>query len=399
MTPFSEVLEAFRNGRMVLMLDDELRENEGDLVIATEKVTPEQVAFMMSEGRGLICLTLGTDAAERLNLQLQTASNSSLFQTPFAVSVDHRDVGADGVTARSRVHTMRRIIDRESHSDEFISPGHVFPLIASPAGVLGRRGQTEGSYDLARIAGFSPSAVICEVLAADGSMARGEELSRFARLHDLPVTSVAEVMQYRINNEILVRNVSEDLVELGGSNFRLMVFADDVERKEHLALITEGTSSAVSAQQAPLVRIHSECLTGDVLGSRRCDCGLQLARSMELIRKEGSGIILYLRQEGRGIGLANKVRSYALQELGADTVDANLKLGFQADQRDFVVAAKILKALGIRRIRLLTNNPRKIEALESAGIDVQERIALVFAPDEHMQSYLDTKREKLGHLI
>jgi 3,4-dihydroxy 2-butanone 4-phosphate synthase/GTP cyclohydrolase II len=397
-TPFEELLETYRRGEMVIVADRADRENEGDIVVATEHITSQQLAFMMREARGLICVSLSSETAERLGLPLQTVNNNSPFGTAFTVSVDHRSVAAEGVTAAARAKTMRALIDDRSTAGDFISPGSVFPLIANPAGVLGREGQTEGSYDLSRLAGLPPSGVICEILNPDGTMARGETLQQFAAQHGLPITTVDEIIRYRLSREILVRAVGSREVQTDFGRFVAHAFIDDANGKEHMVL-TYGDVRAVARSQGCLVRIHSECLTGDVFGSQRCDCGAQLARAMEAIVKEGAGALVYLRQEGRGIGLLNKLKAYALQDEGHDTVEANLKLGFAPDERDFRVAGKILHALGIEGIRLLTNNPVKLESLAGCGISVLGRVPLVITPTQYSEGYLRTKREKLGHLL
>ncbi len=396
--PFDEVVKRFRAGEMVIIVDDADRENEGDVTVATECVTPEMVNFMMREARGLICVTIAPELAEKLQLPLQVINNNSPFNTPFAVSVDHRSVGGEGISAQARALTMRQIIDRGATKDDFVSPGHVFPLVANPAGVIGRPGQTEGSYDLARIAGLTPSGIICEILNPDGTMARGALLQEFADRHGLLITSIEEILRYRVNDEVLVREVSRRDLETDYGAFTTHVFQDDVDGKEHLALV-RGQLESFDPAMGPLVRIHSECLTGDVFGSRRCDCGAQLDHAMSRIVAEGAGIVLYLRQEGRGIGLANKLRAYELQDRGRDTVDANLDLGFAADSRDFAVAAKILAGFGLKKIRLLTNNPQKFKQLSTFGIEVTERVPLVVPEDEYSRSYLETKRRKMGHWL
>ena len=396
LAPFPEVIDDFKKGRMVIIVDDASRENEGDLAIASEMLSVEALNFMIHEARGLVCVSIAEDVALRLNLPLQTLSNKSRFGTPFTISVDHKACGAEGITAAARCATIRAMIDPSSQEEDFICPGNVFPLIANPAGVIGRQGQTEGSYDLARIAGFKASGVICEVMNPDGSMARGESLQQFARQHDLKITSVEEIAKFRIREEIHVREVASRTVSTDFGNFHTHVFLDDAEAKEHLALVYGDLTSSASA---PLVRVHSECLTGDVLGSRRCDCGPQLHASAARITNEGCGIIVYLRQEGRGIGLLNKLRAYALQDQGADTVEANLELGFPADLRNYVVAAQIIKKLGVNRIRLLTNNPEKVDGLEKHGVTVEERVPIIVPPDEYSKGYLDTKKLKLGHLL
>jgi 3,4-dihydroxy 2-butanone 4-phosphate synthase/GTP cyclohydrolase II len=396
--PFSEIVSEFHQGKMVIMVDDADRENEGDLILATEKVTSDAIAFMMREARGLICVTVSGSVAERINIPLQTLTNNSSFQTPFAVSVDAREVAGFGVTASGRARTMQRMIAQDAVPNDFMSPGHVFPLIASPAGVIGRQGQTEGSFDLARLSGLTPSGIICEILNPDGSMARGAQLNAFARRFGLKITSVAEVLKHRIAHEVLVREIARTELTTPQGRFTAVVLADDVSRKEHLALVY-GDIAKAAKEGAPLVRIHSECLTGDVLGSRRCDCGPQLHRALDALVKEGAGIVLYLRQEGRGIGLANKLRAYALQDQGHDTVDANIALGFAPDLRDFAVAAKMLSTFGVNSVRLMTNNPEKVKALEVFGVRIAERVSIVVEPDEYSRSYLETKRTKLGHLI
>ncbi|RIL11462.1 MAG: bifunctional 3,4-dihydroxy-2-butanone-4-phosphate synthase/GTP cyclohydrolase II [Proteobacteria bacterium] len=398
LSPFSEVLEDFRAGKMVVMVDHHERENEGDLIIATEKVSAQDINFMMREGRGLICVSISAELAEALNLPLQTLSNNSAYQTPFAVSIDHREAAGRGVTAEGRAFTMRRMLQSGASASEFVSPGYVFPLIASPLGVLGRKGQTEGSYDLARLAGFKSSGVLCEILNPDGSMARGRELQSFADRNELKITSVDEVARYRVKNEIFVREVAAANLETDFGLFQTRVFADDADSKEHLVL-QYGTMERLKNEGAPLVRIHSECLTGDVFGSRRCDCGAQLSQAAELIIREGCGLIFYLRQEGRGIGLTNKLKAYALQDAGDDTVEANIRIGFEADQRDFAVAGKILHTLGVNRVRLITNNPAKVNTLESLGITVEGRVPAVVPADQLNRAYLETKREKLGHIL
>ncbi len=393
LAPFAELIADLQAGRMIILVDDANRENEGDLVVATELVTPAHLAFMMQQARGLICVSISSDCAKRLNLPLQTTNNSTLFGTPFAVSIDHVSLQGAGVSAAGRANTLKALIDPRSQAHDFIAPGHVFPLIANDAGVLARPGQTEGSFELARIAGLKPSGVICEILNPDGSLARGPELEAFANKHALKIGSVAQIVRYRMHQEVLVRKVANQSLNTDFGTFSVSVFEDDVERKEHLALVYGNPA------ECPLVRIHSECLTGDVFGSRRCDCGWQLRQAMQAIVQEGAGIILYLRQEGRGIGLGNKLKAYSLQDKGADTVEANLCLGFAADQRDFMVAARMLQTLGVKALRLMTNNPQKVASLEQAGLVVSERIAHASPVDEYSAGYLKTKRDKLGHLL
>jgi len=399
LSPFSEVIREYKAGKMILLADDVKRENEADLVVAAEHVTPEIISFMMTEARGLVCVSIPHEVASRLNLSLQAEVNNSPFSTAFTVSVDHKDVASYGVTAKARAFTIKKLLDPDAKPEDFVTPGHVFPLIADPAGVIGRAGHTEGSADLSRITGSVPAGVICEVLNEDGTMACGEELNSFSDKHKILLTTVAEIVRHRIDEEVLVREVVCSKMQTDHGEFDVRVFQDDVDRKEHIVLSLGKIEALRDENNAPLIRIHSECLTGDVFGSRRCDCGAQLSQSMDLIKSEGLGIVLYLRQEGRGIGLENKVKAYALQDGGHDTVEANLKLGFMPDERSFAVAAKILQTLGVSRVRLITNNPEKILAIKKHGIEVLERIAVSTEPDAHSVKYLSTKKEKLGHLL
>lgn len=397
MTPINKVIEEFAKGKMVIMVDDADRENEGDLVVATEHLTAEDIVFMIKHGRGLICASISAERAIELKLPPQVEENNSAFSTPFTVTIDLADINAEGVTAESRAKTMRALVDSSVTAEQFVRPGHVFPLVANRAGVLGREGQTEGSYDLARIAGCAPSGVICEILAEDGTMARGEELLVFAKKHDLPITSVQEIIQYRIREEVIARESARSKVIMEHGEFEVIVFDDDVDGKEHLALVKGDIADL--QRSSPLVRVHSECLTGDVFGSRRCDCGGQLEASLKEISSAGAGVLLYLRQEGRGIGLLNKLRAYELQDQGRDTVDANLELGFEADQRDYAIAASMLSSIGLHSVKLMTNNPKKIDAFTKYGIEVSQRIPVVVSADEYSKSYLETKKTKLGHLL
>ena len=390
-----DVIEDLRHGRMVIIVDDSKRENEGDLVIATEKIRAEDLAFMMHHARGMICVSISKEIADRLKLPLQVLNNNSPFNTPFTVSVDHKSVVGEGMTAKSRAVTLKALLEEHTIPDDLCTPGHVFPLIANPAGVTARQGQTEGSYDLARLAGLKPSGVICEILNDDGTMARGQALNSFAQKHRIKICSVEQILKYRIEKEILLKQVACSMLETDMGQFLTYVFEDELDGKEHLALVY-GT---ITGNHAVLTRIHSECLTGDILGSRRCDCGNQLQFSMNEIVKQKAGVVLYLRQEGRGIGLLNKLRAYELQDMGHDTVEANLELGFEPDQREFAAAAKILNSLGVRSVKLMTNNPRKIETLKSLGISVVERIPLITEADPYSAKYIDTKRSKLGHLL
>ncbi|RMG39569.1 MAG: GTP cyclohydrolase II [Candidatus Dadabacteria bacterium] len=395
LSDFKEVLKAFSSGKPVIIVDDADRENEGDLAVASSKVNAENINFMLQHGRGLVCVTLTSERAGQLGIPLQVLNNNSPFNTQFAVTVDWQGVRDNGVTAAGRARTIMHMLDPRAAPGDFISPGSVVPLIAHPSGVLGRQGQTEGATDLARLAGLPASGVICEILNPDGSMMRGKALAEYAYKHELPVTSVAEIIKYRIQHEVFVRDVAVSNLSTKFGVFQVHVFEDDVARKEHLALIY----GVPPIDSAVLVRLHSECLTGDVFGSRRCDCGPQLEMALEAIVKNGSGILLYLRQEGRGIGLSNKLKAYKLQDQGHDTVDANIVLGFLPDQRDFVVAARMLQSLGIEEINLLTNNPRKVKELEQSGIKVEKRVPLRVKPTPDSAAYLRTKRDKLGHIL
>ena len=394
-SPFEDVLSDIRAGKMVIIVDDKNRENEGDIVVASDCLTAEHVNFMMREARGLICISLAQSVAERLELPLQAINNGSQFGTPFTVNVDHCSVAERGVSASARALTIKALVDPQAQPTDFVTPGHVFPLVAHPAGVLGRKGQTEGSFDLARLAGFSSSGVICEILAEDGTMARGEVLNAFAEKHNLAVTSVAEIASYRLAREVRVRLIRQSEEETDFGRFHVSVFKDDADGKEHLALSLGNISASCAV---PLVRVHSECLTGDVFGSQRCDCGAQLSDALQQITKHGCGVLLYLRQEGRGIGLTNKLRAYGLQDSGLDTVEANVHLGFAPDQRDFVMAARMLEALGLKQIRLITNNPEKITVLERSGMIILERIKSSVRVSSDAATYLEVKRAKLGHL-
>lgn len=396
--PIEKVIEAFRAGRPILMVDDDDRENEGDVCVATACLTAESVAFMAREARGLICVSIGEEVAQRLNLPLQTVDNGTSFGTPFTVTVDHASVVGRGVTAAGRAETMRALIDPRAVAADFVSPGHVFPLIAHPSGVLARRGQTEGSFDLARLAGLPASGVICEVLNSDGTVAKGRQIADFAARHAMPTTSVEEIARYRAAHEILLTETGSTFAEIEGAPWKVVAFEDLVDGKEHIAYL-HGDLGTTSGTLPPLARLHSECLTGDILGSRRCDCGPQLEAAARAIVHEGRGVILYLRQEGRGIGLVNKLKAYNLQDEGHDTVEANLKLGFSADERSFRVGAKMLRTLGIDEIRLVTNNPRKLEAIREAGILVRERVSAEVPVDAEARSYLETKRDKFGHIL
>lgn len=399
--PIEAVIDDIRLGKMVVLIDDADRENEGDLVVAAEKVTPEILTFMMHEGRGLICLALSEERIRELQIAMQVRENTSAFGTNFTVSIDHKSVSDCGVSASARAKTILATVADDARAEDFVSPGFVYPLAAVPGGVLKRRGQTEGSVDLSRLAGLKSAGVVCEIMGEDGRMLRGAALDAFCKQHQLKISSVEALKQYRLRNEVCLRRVAESpLANFGRLNLadfagklRVLVYVDDVDNEEQLAFVCGNPTDGC------LVRIHSECLTGDVFGSQRCDCGDQLSRALSRIMAEGAGVILYLHQEGRGIGLANKVRAYALQDQGVDTVDANLQLGFGADLRDYRAGAQILCDLGIKSVRLLTNNPKKVQALESFGIRVIDRQPLVSTVDEHNAEYLKTKRDRMGHLL
>lgn len=388
-------LKTLREGGMIILVDDESRENEGDLIVAAEHVTADQINFMAQYGRGLICLAMMANDFERLNIPMMAARNRSCYQTPFGVSIEGAYDVTTGISAQDRARTIRIAIDEKSGPDDIVMPGHIFPLKAKDAGVLARPGHTEGSVDLCRLAGLKPAAVLCEVLSEDGSMARLRDLQHLAERHQIPLVSIHDLITHRINHEILIDEISASTLPLKNQGkFTIKTFRSWIDNLEHVALISQKKSSDKSC----LVRVHSECLTGDVFGSSRCDCGWQLEAALDEISNRG-GILLYLRQEGRGIGLGNKIKAYALQEKGLDTVEANHHLGFAADLRDYGLAAQILRVLGVQKVCLLTNNPNKVAGLRRYGIEVLERVALEAVPIGDNIRYLKAKREKLGHLL
>jgi 3,4-dihydroxy 2-butanone 4-phosphate synthase/GTP cyclohydrolase II len=390
-----EILGDLREGRMIILVDNEDRENEGDLTIAAEKVTPEAVNFMAKYGRGLICLALNHDIVEKLKLTPMVYDNRSPYKTAFTTSIEARHGVTTGISAADRAHTILTAVADDARPEDLVQPGHVFPLRARRGGVLFRTGQTEGSVDLARLAGLKPAAVICEVMKDDGTMARMPDLEVFAGKHGLKIATVADIIAYRMRNESFVHMAAETILPTPLGEFRAIAFVNDIDDYEHLALV----KGKIEPEKEVMVRVHSECLTGDVFGSYRCDCGEQLKRSMKMVQEEGLGVILYLQQEGRGIGLANKLKAYALQDKGFDTVEANEELGFDPDLRDYGVGAQILVALGVRKMRLITNNPKKIVGLEGYGLEVAGRVPIEIKPRPENRKYLLTKCQKLGHIM
>lgn len=389
-----QALETLKAGKMIILMDDEDRENEGDLVMAAEYATPEAINFMSRFGCGLICLPMAEELIDKLKLPMMAQNNKSPYGTAFTVSIEAANGVSTGISAGDRAQTIKVAIDPASGPDAIISPGHVFPLRARNRGVLERAGQTEGSVDLVRIAGLIPAAVICEIINEDGTMSRRDELQLFSQEHQIPMVTIKDLIEYRIRHESLVSVAATTRIPLKNhGTFTMTVYENDLDDAEHFVLV----KPPLYGNRVPLVRIHSECITGDVFGSCKCDCGTQLESALEQIAAEG-GVLVYLRQEGRGIGLANKLKAYALQEQGLDTVEANLQLGLPADDRDYAVAYQILKHLGIQAIRMLTNNPLKIASLERYGI-IAERVPLEIEPTDENRGYLTTKKQKLGHLL
>ncbi len=392
----TEAIEDIRNGKMIILVDDEDRENEGDLCMAAQFVSAQTINFMARNGRGLICLTLSEEIADKLNLKPMVQENKARFGTAFTVSIEARDGVTTGISAADRATTIRAAVNPEAKPEDLVSPGHVFPIRARRGGVLVRTGQTEGSVDLCRLAGLTPAGVICEIMKDDGTMARMPDLEIFAREHKLKIVAIADLIDYRLQNESLIRRVAEATIPTSyGGEFKVIVYENDVDDFQHIALV----KGEISKEDEVLVRVHSECLTGDVFASARCDCGDQLHRAMEVVNQEGKGVIVYMRQEGRGIGLVNKIKAYALQENGHDTVEANIALGFKPDLRDYGIGAQILVDLGVHKMRLMTNNPKKIVGLEGYGIEITQRVPLEIHPNENNIKYMKTKQKKMGHLL
>jgi 3,4-dihydroxy 2-butanone 4-phosphate synthase/GTP cyclohydrolase II len=395
LSPIEDAILELKNGKMIILVDDEDRENEGDLVVAAEKITPEHINFMARFGRGLICLAMSDEQLKRLQIPMMVKDNTSPFGTAFTVSIEAATGVTTGISAADRARTIQVASDPKSGPRDVVMPGHIFPLRAKEGGVLVRAGQTEGSVDLARLAGLEPAGVICEIMNDDGSMSRLKDLIPYAKEHNLKIVSVADLIKYRMKNECLVREVASSKLPLEPhGEFTMKVFESVLDGAQHVALV----HGEISPTKPTLVRAHSECLTGDAFGSMRCDCGAQLQASLSMIGKEG-GVLLYMRQEGRGIGLANKIRAYELQDGGLDTVEANRKLGFKEDHRDYGIGSQILKYLGVSEMRLLTNNPRKIYGLDGFGLKIVERLPIEMAPNQKNLNYLTTKRDKMGHLL
>ena len=391
-----EAIQEIKAGRMVILVDDEDRENEGDLTMAAEAVTPEAINFMAKYGRGLICLSMKGEVLDALDLPPMVDNNTSSFKTGFTVSIEARRGVTTGISAADRATTILTAVADGAKSDDLVRPGHVFPLRAKKGGVMVRTGQTEGSVDLASLAGLKPAGVICEVMDEDGTMARMPSLKKFSEKHGLGICTIADLVKYRMRTESFVRKAAETTIPTAyAGEFKTIVYENDIDDLLHIVLL----KGKIDSEKPVLVRVHSECLTGDVFGSLRCDCGDQLHKAMEKIEEEGAGVLLYIRQEGRGIGLVNKLKAYALQDQGLDTVEANEKLGFKPDMRDYGMGAQILVDLGVRKMRLLTNNPKKMVGLDGYGLCIVEQVPIEISPNEYNKDYLECKRLKMGHLL
>jgi len=396
-SPIKEVIEDIKAGKMIILVDDEDRENEGDLYMATEAVDAAAINFMATHGRGLICLTLSSELVEKLDLPMMVSDNRSPYGTGFTVSIEARTGVSTGISAADRARTVQAAVAPDATPRDIISPGHIFPLKARDGGVLVRTGQTEGSVDLSRLAGLTPAGVICEIMKDDGTMARMPDLEKFAKIHDLKIATIADLVAYRLREDVLIKREAEARIPTEHAGpFKAVIYTNSVDNHEHIALV----KGDISKVDRVLVRVHSECLTGDVFGSSRCDCGLQLSAAMKMIEQEGAGVVLYMRQEGRGIGLVNKLKAYCLQDDdGLDTVEANQKLGFKSDLRDYGIGAQILRDLGVKKMAILTNNPKKIVGLEGYGIEVVARFPLEMEAGEENKGYLLCKRDRMGHLM
>nr|CBX30492.1 Riboflavin biosynthesis protein ribBA [uncultured Desulfobacterium sp.] len=396
MISIEEAIKDICEGRMVILADDEDRENEGDLTMAAEKVTPEAINFMAKYGRGLICLSMTGEKIDSLYLPLMVKNNTSMYQTGFTVSIEARCGVTTGISAADRATTILTAIADDARPNDLVRPGHIFPLRAREGGVIVRSGQTEGSVDLARLAGLNPSGVICEIMDDDGTMARMPSLEKFSEEHGIGICTIADLIEYRLANERFVRRSAETVIPTSyAGEFKAVVYENDIDKFLHIAMV----KGEIDPEKPILVRVHSECLTGDIFGSLRCDCGDQLHESMKMIEKEGCGVLLYIRQEGRGIGLVNKIKAYALQDQGLDTVEANEKLGFKPDLRNYGIGAQILVDLGVKKMRLITNNPKKMIGLEGYGLNVVEQVGIEIGANQYNKGYLSCKKIKMGHLI